>query len=212
MVLLPENLGASERYKLLIGAIVPRPIAWVSTVSPRGEPNLAPYSFFNGVGSNPMLLLFCPANKIDGSEKDSLRNAKPASEGGQGEFVVNVVPRALCEAMAACAAELAYGHSEWDLAKVTPAPSERVKPARVAESPVAFECVTRQVIRTNGTEPAAGNIVIGEVVAVWVAEGVVNERLHVNPAVLDAVGRVGGPNGYATTRDRFEVKRGAVGG
>src|SRR5580765_603384 len=85
----PLALSQADRYKLLIGCIVPRPIAFVSTVSPSGRLNLAPFSFFNGVGSDPMTLLFCPANKPDGSEKDTLRNCKPVSEGGTGQFVVN---------------------------------------------------------------------------------------------------------------------------
>src|ERR1051325_3658365 len=86
----PAKIALENRYKLLIGCIVPRPIAFVSTISPDGRLNLAPFSFFNGVGSDPMTLLFCPANKPDGSEKDSLRNAKPIAEGGLGEFVVNL--------------------------------------------------------------------------------------------------------------------------
>ena len=90
MELDPETLSPQERYKLLIGGIVPRPIAFVSTISPAGALNLAPFSFFNAVGSSPMLLSFCPANRADGEEKDSLRNAKPVAEGGVGEFVVNI--------------------------------------------------------------------------------------------------------------------------
>jgi flavin reductase (DIM6/NTAB) family NADH-FMN oxidoreductase RutF len=84
----PAQLAPADRYKLLIGCIVPRPIAFVSTISLDGMPNLAPFSFFNGIGSDPMSLLFCPVNKGDGSEKDTLRNAKPAAEGGVGQFVV----------------------------------------------------------------------------------------------------------------------------
>ncbi len=86
----PQDLDVSERYKLLIGCIVPRPIALVSTVSAAGVANVAPFSFFNGVGSNPMTLVFCPGNAADGSEKDTLRNSKPVAEGGGGEFVVNL--------------------------------------------------------------------------------------------------------------------------
>jgi len=90
VILNPDELEIAERYKLLIGTIGPRPIAVVSTISVDGKPNLAPFSFFAGVGSNPMTLLFCPANDADGNEKDSLRNAKPASEGGTGQFAVSV--------------------------------------------------------------------------------------------------------------------------
>ncbi len=207
----PSELSLEDRYKLLIGSIVPRPIAFVSTVAPSGAGlvggrafNLAPFSFFAGVGSNPMTLLFCPANKPDGSEKDSLRNAKPVHEGGTGEFVVNIVPHAIAQRMAACAEELAYGQSEFDLSGLTPTTSSVVKPPRVAECPIAFECRTVQVVRTNPGQPSGGNIVIGEVVHIHADEKVVNERFHVDPALLDAIGRMGGRT-YSTTRERFDI-------
>ncbi|MBY0114277.1 MAG: flavin reductase family protein [Phycisphaerales bacterium] len=203
----PARLDPLERYKLLIGSVVPRPIALVSTVSTAGVRNLAPFSFFAGVGSNPMTLLFCPANKPDGSEKDSLRNAKPVKEGGRGEFVVNIVPAAIARQMAACAERLAENESEFDLSGLTPVESTRVAPPRVAESPVAFECVTTQVIRTNGAAAGAGNIVLGEVVGVYVRDDLINERYHIDPALLDAIGRMGGM-GYCTTRDRMEIPMG----
>ncbi len=207
MLLDPSSLDPTSRYKLLIGAIVPRPIALVSTVSRSGVPNLAPFSFFAGVGSNPMTLLFCPANKTDGTEKDSLRNAKPEGEGGIGEFVVNIVPASIAAQMAACAEPLPEHESEFALSGLTPRSSARVRPPRVEQSPVAFECVTKQVIRTNGAAPSAGNIVIGEVVSVYVRDDAVNERLHIDPATLDAIGRMGGM-AYCHTRDRFEMPMG----
>ena len=102
----PDDLSVPERYKLMIGSIVPRPVALVSTVSPDGQPNLAPFSFFNGVGSNPLTLMFCPANAPDGSEKDTLRNCKPTEEGGTGEFVINVSVEAYHRQVAAAAEPL----------------------------------------------------------------------------------------------------------
>jgi flavin reductase (DIM6/NTAB) family NADH-FMN oxidoreductase RutF len=203
----PLSLAVADRYKLLIGCIVPRPIAFVSTASLDGRLNLAPFSFFNGVGSDPLALLFCPANKADGSEKDSLRNAKPVAEGGTGEFVVNVATETYATRVAAAAEPLPYGESEFDLVGLTPAPSVRVRPPRVAESPVAFECRTLQVVRLNPGVAAGGNIVIGEVVRIHLAEGLVNERFHVDPAHLAAIGRMGG-RGYCRTRDRFEMPMG----
>lgn len=207
MELDPAALPPSDRYKLLIGCIVPRPIAFVSTLSPDGRPNLAPFSFFNGVGSDPMTLLFCPANNADGGEKDSLRNAKPRSEGGTGEFVVNIAVEAYERAVAACAEPLPYGHSEFDLAGLSTAPSIKVSPPRVALSPVAFECRTTQVVRTNPGRPAGGNIVIGEIVHVFVRDDLFNDRFHTDPARLAAIGRMGGL-GYCRTRDRFEMPMG----
>lgn len=209
MELDPERLSQPDRYKLLIGAIVPRPIALVSTASPDGScVNLAPFSFFAGVGSNPMTLLFCPANNADGGEKDSLRNAKPAEEGGSGEFVVNIATEAYARKVAAAAEPLAYGRSEFELACLTAAPSVKVRCPRVAESPVSFECRTVQVIRTNPGGPAGGNIVIGRVVYVHAHDGLVNDRFHTDPAKLAAIGRMGGL-GYTTTRERFEMPMGA---
>lgn len=203
----PQELEISERYKLLIGCIVPRPIAFVSTVSPRGEINLAPFSFFNGVGSNPMTLVFCPANRPDGGEKDTLRNAKPAAEGGTGEFVVNAAVEAYHREVAAAAEDLAPGESEFELVGLTPAPSRVVRAPRVAESPVAFECETLQVVRTNPGAPAGGNLVLGRVVHIYVRDDLVDERKRVDPDALAAVGRMGGW-GYSTTRDRFDVPPG----
>lgn len=153
-----------------------------------------------------MTMLFCPANNGDGSEKDSLRNAKPIGEGGTGEFVVNIVPHRLAQAMNQTSACLPYGTSEFDVSGVAAAPCKVVAPKRVAESPIAYECTTIQVIRTNPGTPNAGNIVLGRVVHVWLAEGVADERLRIDPAKIDAVGRMGG-FGYATTRDRFEIAR-----
>ena len=203
----PAALASADRYKLLIGAIVPRPVAFVSTVSPGGRANLAPFSFFAGVGSNPMTLLFCPANKPDGTDKDTLRNCLPAAEGGVGEFVVNIAPLAIARRLAACAEDLPFGESEFSLAGLTPAPSHSVRPPRVAECAIAFECATHQVVRTNPGAPAGGNIVIGRVVHVVAADGLVNERYHVNPDILDAFGRMGG-TGYCTSRDRFSMPMG----
>lgn len=205
----PTRLEVAERYKLLIGAVVPRPIAFVSTVSQDGKhANLAPFSFFTAVGSNPMTLMFCPANNADGSEKDSLRNAKLREEGGVGQFVVNVVSEAIAAQMAACAQELPYGESEFDLSKLTPAPSRVVKPARVKESLVSFECETTQVVRTNPGAPGGGNVVFGRVAHVHVDDAIVNERYHIDPAKLAAVGRMAGLT-YCTTRERFDLPWGA---
>ncbi len=206
-----DDLDVASRYKLLIGCIVPRPIALVSTIDAQGRANLAPFSFFNGVGSNPMTLLFCPANKPDGSEKDSLLNARPLEEGGTGEFVVNVATESIERQVAGAAEPLEYGDSEFDLVGLTPAKSVAVRPPRVLESPVSFECKAVQIIRTNPGEPAGGNIVIGRVVHIHVADELIDERFHTDPAKLGAIGRMGGLV-YCRTTDRFEmaIGRGAL--
>lgn len=210
MELDPAALAASDRYKLLIGLIVPRPIALVSTISPisaGGRTNLAPFSFFTGVGSEPMMLAFCPATNASGHDKDTLRNARPVDAGGTGEFVVNVVTEAIARRVAACAEELPFGQSEFELSGLTPVPSSVVKPPRVAECPAAFECVTRQIVETNPGHPASGNLVLGEVVRVHAIDGLLNARHHTDAAKLAAFGRMGGPS-YCTTRDRFDLPRG----
>ena len=204
MDLRPEDLPARDRYKLMIGCIVPRPIAFVSTLSPDGKPNLASFSYFNGVGSDPMTLLFCPANKPDGTEKDTLRNCKPAIEGGTGQFVVNAAVESYAREMAACGEPLEYGESEWDMVGLVSAPSVRVKPPRVARSPWAFECETVQVLRTNPGAPSGGNVVIGRVVHIHVDDALIDERFHVDADRLAAIGRMGGFT-YCLTRDRFEM-------
>jgi len=203
----PNSINVAQRYRLMIGSIVPRPIAVVSTVSPDGRPNLAPFSFFNGVGAEPMTLLFCPANTADGSEKDTLRNCKPKDEGGTGEFVINLALEEYAREVAAAAEPLPYGDSEFDLTGMEKAAGRVVRAPRLAASPVAFECRTRQVIRLAPGVPSGANLVLGEVVHIFVRDDLVDEGLHVLPEVVHAIGRLGGL-GYCTVRDRFELPRG----
>jgi flavin reductase (DIM6/NTAB) family NADH-FMN oxidoreductase RutF len=206
----PRELSTVERYKLLIGGIIPRPIAVVSTRDSDGRVNLAPFSFFSGVGSDPMSLLFCPANKPDGTEKDSLRNASPVGEGGTGEFVVNVTPDRLAEKISAAAEPLKHGESEFEFAGLDEVAATVVSTPRLQGSPVCYECRTLEVIRMNPGVASGGNIVIGEIVHVYVDDAVINERLHIDPAGLDLVGRMGGFE-YSRTRDRFSLRPGQAG-
>lgn len=205
----PSTLSIPDRYKLLIGGIIPRPIAVVSTCDARGRHNVAPFSFFAGVGSNPLSLLFCPANRPDGTEKDTLVNCKPIAEGGTGEFVVNVLSTADIGRGIATAEDLPFGESEFAMAGLKPAACRRVKAPRIAEAAVSYECRTVEVVRMNPGAGSGGNVVIGEVLHVWVREGVANERLHLDPAKVDATGRMGGLS-YCTTRERFDVPMGAA--
>jgi flavin reductase (DIM6/NTAB) family NADH-FMN oxidoreductase RutF len=192
----------------MIGGIIPRPIAFVSTVSPDGTSlNLAPFSYYCGVASSPMTLLFCPSNKPDGTEKDTLRNARPRDEGGSGQFVVNLASEPYMRQVAAASEALDYGQSEFDLTGLATSPSVRVRPPRVAIAPIAFECETLQVIRLAPGAPSGGNIVIGRVVHAFVRDDAINERFHLDPSALQAVGRMGGQS-YTRTRDRFELPMG----
>ena len=201
---IPVNL----RYNLMIGAIVPRPIAVVGTCSPDGRPNLAPFSFFMGCGSDPMTLVVSIANPPGGAgEKDTLRNAKPVAEGGTGEFTVSVATEANIVRVVACAEPLPHGESEFELAGLTPVPGSAVRAPRPAESPVTFECRTLQVVRMAPGRHGASNLLVGEVVRVHVADGLANERMHVQADLLRAVGRMGGSD-YCTTRERAPIPAG----
>lgn len=199
----PSTIGNRERYKILSGVIVPRPIAFVSTQSPDGRLNIAPYSFFNGVGSDPMTVLFCPANNADGSEKDTMINCD-APPRGLGQFVVNVVTEGYAARMAATAHPLAYGESEFELAGLTPAPSRVVTPPRLGESPVALECETLEIVRTNPGGSGGGNVVIGKVVWVHVSDEIIDAGYSIDHDKFKAIGRMAGA-AYLTTRDRFDL-------
>jgi flavin reductase (DIM6/NTAB) family NADH-FMN oxidoreductase RutF len=200
----PVKCQQRQVYKLMTGIIVPRPIALVSTLSREGVANLAPFSFFCGVGSVPPTVLFCPSlrpadSAEAGKRKDTLRNVEET-----GEFVINVVSEAIAAAANAASAEVPPEVSEFTLSGLTPVPSEAVCPSRVAESPAQMECKLLQVIYT-GRAPGSGVIVLGEVVQFHVREELV-EDFRVDPAGLDAVGRMAG-NTWVRTRDRMDLIR-----
>lgn len=196
----PADLPPHEFYRYLVQVITPRPIAWVSTVSPGGATNLAPFSFFNGVGANPPSVVFSPVNNRHGEKKDTLKNIE-----ANGEFVVNIVSHKLAQQMNQSAYEYGYEVSEFEQAGIAATPSVRVAPPRVAESPVAMECELIQVV-TVGEGPLGANLVIGRIVMMHLAEGVCSDEGIVDPAALDTIGRMGGAD-YCTTRDRFEMPR-----
>lgn len=200
----PNDLSHRLRYNLLIGSVVPRPIAVVGTRSVEGHLNLAPFSFFNALSAEPMLLGFCPGNDERGGEKDTLRNCKPTWEGGTGVFTISVATEAIAPKVVAAGESLPHGHSEFELTGLTPEPGLVVAAPRVAESPIAYECETIQVLRFSPGTPGAGNLVIGRVVMIHLADHLHHERMHVDPAKLAAVGRLGGIT-YARTRDRFDL-------
>ncbi len=199
----PAGCEPREIYKLMTGIIVPRPIALVSTIDTQGIANLAPFSFFAGVGSNPPTVLFCPTLRPESGtrpeRKDTLRNVEETRE-----FVVNVVSESIADAANITAAEVAPEIDEFQLAGLTPIASESVKPPRVAESPAQMECKLLQVIYT-GRAAASGVIVLGEVVRFHVRKDLVLD-FRVDPEGLDAVGRMGG-NTWVRTRDRIELIR-----
>jgi flavin reductase (DIM6/NTAB) family NADH-FMN oxidoreductase RutF len=183
--LLPQAMGIRATYALMISCIAPRPIAWVSTLSPDGVPNLAPFSYFNAGGANPPSVVFSPTNFRDGRPKDTLRNVEAT-----GEFVINIVPYELAERMNETSADFEYGISEFEQVGLTPLPSQFVKPYRVAESPIQMECRLFQIVR-HGEGPLAANYVIGEVLCFHVATHLLKEGAVVDNRIADFIGRMG---------------------
>lgn len=201
MEITPGSLPHTSFYKLMIGTIVPRPIGWVSTVDAEGVPNLAPFSFFNAICSNPPHLLFCPSVRARGDGyKDTLVNVRAT-----GEFVVNIVNEQLAQAMNLTAGEYERGVSEFEIAGVSPAPSTLVKPPRVLESPVSYECVVTQIIDVSG-EVGGGSIVIGRVVQLHVADDILLPPDKIDIRKLQPVGRLAG-SGYCRVNDLFDLHR-----
>jgi len=190
-----------DLYKLLIGSIVPRPIALVSTVSVEGIRNLAPFSFFTGISSKPTLICFCPGPRpAGGPRKDTLRNISMTRE-----FVVNIVSEDIAQAMNVTAGEYPPEADEFEIAGLTPVASDVVKPPRVTESHVSMECRLYLSIEFS-EEPGGGNLIIGEVLRFHVDDRIV-ENYKIDPDKLRAIGRMGGPTGYTRTRDRFDMIR-----
>ncbi len=206
MDVLASEIPYRDRYNLLINSVVPRPIAWVSSISASGQPNLAPFSFFNCVCGNPPLLAFAPGLRASGHSaasqgepKDTLRNVRETKE-----FVIGVVTYDLREPMNATSGEYDATVNEFELAKVTPQPSRLVRPPRVAESPVSFECKLYQILDFN-PEPTGGSLVIGEIVAIHIDDALLKDG-KLDRDALDLIGRMGGIQ-YTRTRERFDMVR-----
>ena len=210
MIVSPSDLSHSELYGILLNSVAPRPIAWVSTISASGELNLAPFSFFNAVCVDPPLLAFAPGLRAPrqpevghGEAKDTLRNVRETRE-----FVVNIVTYELAEAMNLTSGEYDASVNEFEVAKVTPAPSKIVRPPRVAESPVSFECRLHQILDFS-QRPTSSSLVIGQVVSIHLDDAHIKDgKLDRNS--LDLIGRMGGIQ-YTRTTQRFEMVRPKVG-
>lgn len=199
----PAQIPTSAMYQHLLHIIVPRPIAWVSTVSLSGVTNLAPFSFFTGVGAKPPSVVFCPSNRRDGTPKDSLRNILDT-----GEFVINVVPFRLAEAMNLSSAELPPDESEFELTGLETVPSSIVKPPRVQASPVNLECTLMHHLAL-APGPGGANIVVGKIVHLHLDDAVLDHAGWADPGLLDLIGRLGGAS-YCRTTDRFDLLRPSV--
>ncbi len=198
MRIAPEGPGSEGAYQLLSDAVVPRPIAFVSTIGPEGVPNVAPFSFFNAVCSSPPTVAVSVSRR-QGAFKDTARNIRATRE-----FVVNIVDDALAEQMNASSADFPPEVSEFKATGLTPVQGEMVRAPRVEEAPVSLECKLVQIVEL-GQGARRADLYIGEVVLFHVRDGLyVNGRI--DPRRLKAVGRLGG-NNYCRTHDVFEMVR-----
>jgi len=194
----PTQLSRQAMYKVLIGSVVPRPIAWVSSLSADGERNLAPFSYFNIACIEPPMLLFCPQHRPDGSHKHTLDNVQAT-----GEFVLHIVSDDLVASMNQTSADYPQGMDEFEQAGLDTVPSDLITPPRVATAKIAFECRVEQIVPLGGLAGAA--VVIGRVLLVHVADDVWDDGYIVLDA-LKPVARLAG-NGYACVTDTFDLPR-----
>ena len=183
----PKQLSIPERHHYLLGGVGPRPIAFASTIDKDGRPNLAPFSFFNVFSSNPPIMVFSPARSgRTGETKNTLDNVKEVAE-----VVINVVTYNMVHQMSLASSPYEKGVNEFEKAGFTSVPSESIKPFRVGESPVQFECKVLEV-KELGQNGGAGNLIICEVVRIHIKEELLNEQGHIDQTKIDLVSRMGG--------------------
>jgi flavin reductase (DIM6/NTAB) family NADH-FMN oxidoreductase RutF len=193
-----EHEYADRAYQLLASLVTPRPIAFVTTLSPAGRLNAAPFSFFNLMGGNPPILAFAPGDREDGTPKDTALNVRATHE-----FVVNLVDESIAEAMNKCAASLPYGENELAHAGLTAAPSTVVKPPRIRESPASLECVEWGTLQIGGNR-----VVIGLIKRLHLRDELFDaEKKRVRSEKFQVIGRMAVPHWYCYTRERFEMIR-----
>ena len=200
MIINPPEHDYRDIYKLMIGAIVPRPIAFVSSISPEGALNLAPFSFFTGVSANPPVICFSPMIRgTDGNRKDTLNNIETTRE-----FVVNIVSEDFAVQMNICSTEFPPEVDEFQQSGLTPISSDLVKAPRVKESKINLECRLLQVLHVS-PKPLGGSLVLGEVLRFHIADELWDDY-RIDPNKLRPIGRMGGPT-YTRTTDRFDLVR-----
>ena len=183
----PKEISVPKIHHLMLGAIAPRPIAFASTIDREGHPNLSPFSFFNAFGANPPIVVFSPNRRgKENTTKHTYENIKEVPE-----VVINAVTFEMLQKVSDSSADFPKEVNEFDMVGFTMEPSDLVKPFRVKESPVQFECRVLQVIET-GDGPAAGNLVICEILRIHVNPDVMDEKGRIDPHKIDLVGRLGG--------------------
>ena len=193
----PKEISTGKLHGYLLGAIAPRPIAFASTIDSDGNPNLSPFSFFNVFGSNPPVLIFSPSRRVsNNTTKHTLDNALATKE-----VVINIVNYDIVQQMSLSSTEYPKGVNEFDKAGFTMLESDEIKPFRVAESPVQFECKVNDVIFT-GDKGGAGNLIVCEVVKIHINENILDENGAIDQYKIDLVARAGGSY-YSRARDGF---------
>ncbi len=200
----PSEQSPQDTYKLLVGSVVPRPIAFVSSMDEHGVRNLAPFSFFTVASANPPIVCFCPM--VRGASKSNLQPTKDTLRNiiATREFVLNIVSEEFAAKMNACSEEVPPEVDEFELSGLTPLASELVRPPRVAESQVQMECRLEQIVHVS-TEPMGGSLVLGEVLRFHIRESLL-DNFKIDPDQLQAIGRMAGAT-YTRTKDRFEMER-----
>ena len=201
MIYDPAEHPFSETHKLMIGSIVPRPIALVSTTSNNGINNLAPFSYFNGVCSRPPTIMFAPARRgWDGKEKDTLINIRDTKE-----FSINIVSEDIGEKMVKCSTDYEKEIDEYSESGLSPLPSKKIKPPIVSESKISLECILNQIVQIGKDDAGSGFIVIGTIVLFHIDDEVYdNGRIILDK--LQPLGRVAG-NGYVRSTNAFDIIR-----
>lgn len=198
----PKELSTGKLHGYLLSAVAPRPIAFASSVDKDGNPNLSPFSFFNVFSANPPILIFSPARRVrDNTTKHTLENVLATKE-----LVINVVSFDMVHQMSLSSTEYPLGVNEFEKAGFSMLKSDLVKPFRVAESPVQFECMVNEVVQL-GTEGGAGNLVICEVVKLHIDEDVLDENGQINQEKLDLVARAGGSYYSRAKSGFFEIPK-----
>jgi flavin reductase (DIM6/NTAB) family NADH-FMN oxidoreductase RutF len=182
----PTQIATKDLHQYILAAVAPRPIAFASTISTDGIPNLAPYSFFNAFSSNPPILIFSSNRRVaNNTTKDTLKNVEDT-----GEVVINVVSHEISRQMALASIEYGPEVNEFVKAGFTPLPSERVKPFRVAESPVQMECVVDKILPL-GDDGGAGNLIFCKIVMMHISESILSDKGRIDPDKIDLMGRMG---------------------
>ncbi|WP_034041921.1 flavin reductase family protein [Wocania ichthyoenteri] len=198
----PKDISTGKLHGYLLSAVAPRPIAFASTLDADGNPNLSPFSFFNVFSANPPIMIFSPARRVrDNTTKHTLQNAEAIKE-----VVINVVNFDMVHQMSLSSTEYADGVNEFEKAGLTMLKSDIVKPFRVAESPVQFECKVNEIVKL-GTEGGAGNLIICEVVKLHIDDDVLNEEGVINQQKLDLVARAGGSYYTRAKKGFFEIPK-----